>query len=143
MASSLSDFVYKQAMENGSWSDLEQTHQYCLKAKGTLRCVWKFNYNLQIEHDGTRYLMRELVDTPEFRERLASALAIPYLIATEVSPLEKYQNNAYLYVAFDQIVRDGPCEDCGAAVENGRMTCLCWADEEDIARMNRDAALHR
>jgi hypothetical protein len=33
--------------------------------------------------------------------------------------------------------------DCGAPVENGRMTCLCWADEEDHVRMNRDAALQR
>ena len=35
------------------------------------------------------------------------------------------------------------CDDCGAPVKNGRMTCLCWADEEDLARMDRDAALHR
>ena len=34
------------------------------------------------------------------------------------------------------------CDDCGAPVKDGRMTCLCWADEEDLARMDRDLALH-
>ena len=34
------------------------------------------------------------------------------------------------------------CDDCGAPVKDGRMTCLCWADEEALARMDRDLALH-
>ena len=34
------------------------------------------------------------------------------------------------------------CDDCGTPVKDGRMTCLCWADEEDLARMDRDLALH-
>ena len=35
------------------------------------------------------------------------------------------------------------CDDCGAPVKDGHMTCLCWADEEDLARMDRDLALRR
>ena len=35
------------------------------------------------------------------------------------------------------------CDDCGAPVKDGRLTCLCWADEEDLARMDRDLALCR
>jgi len=35
------------------------------------------------------------------------------------------------------------CDDCGASVKDGHMTCLCWADEEDLARMDRDLALRR
>ena len=35
------------------------------------------------------------------------------------------------------------CDECGEPSNNGRATCLCWADEEDLARMDRDAALHR
>ena len=35
------------------------------------------------------------------------------------------------------------CDDCAAPIKDGRMTCLCWADEEDLARMDRDLALHR
>ena len=35
------------------------------------------------------------------------------------------------------------CDDCGAPVNDGRLTCLCWADEEDLARMDRDLALRR
>jgi len=35
------------------------------------------------------------------------------------------------------------CDDCGAPVKDGRLTCLCWADEEDLARMDRDLALRR
>lgn len=35
------------------------------------------------------------------------------------------------------------CDECGKLGRDGRATCLCWADEEDLARMDRDAALHR
>lgn len=37
----------------------------------------------------------------------------------------------------------GFCDECGKPSNNGRAACLCWADEEDLARMDRDAALHR
>lgn len=135
------DIVLNMAMEFGTWSDLTLTHKNCLEATDTLRTVWKFNYNIQMDHDGKTYNMRDFVDTPEFRERLALYLGVPNQIAVEVSPLEKdASGNAYIWVAMNRI--EHVC-DCGAPVENGRMTCLCWADEEDHVRMNRDAALQR
>ena len=133
--------VLKMALEFGTWSNIELTHKNCLAAKDTLRTVWKFEYDDQVEHHGKTYYVRDIVDTPEFRERLAIYLGVPHQIAVEVSPLEKNGDHAYLWVAMNRI--EQTCEDCGAAVENGRMTCLCWADEEDLARMDRDLALRR
>ena len=133
--------VLKMAVEFGTWSNIELTHKNCLAAKDTLRTVWKFGYDDQVEHHGKTYYVRDVVDTPEFRERLAIYLGVPHQIAVEVSPLEKSGDHAYLWVAMNRI--EQTCDDCGAPVENGRMTCLCWADEEDLARMDRDLALRR
>ena len=133
--------VLNMAMEFGTWSDLTLTHKNCLEATSTLRTVWKFDYDDKVKHHGKTYYIRDVVDMPEFRERLALYLGVPNQIAVEVSPLEKdASGNAYIWVAMNRI--EHVC-DCGAPVENGRMTCLCWADEEDHVRMNRDAALQR
>ena len=134
--------VLKMAMEFGTWSDLHLTHKNCLEATSTLRTVWTFDYNDQVEHHGKTYYIRDVVDTPEFRERLALYLGVPNQIAVHVSPLENdTSGKAYIWAAMDRIKQT--CDDCGAPVEKGRMTCLCWADEEDLKRMDRDAALHR
>ena len=140
-ASTPLDSVLNKAMEFGTWSDIQFTRQNCLAAKGTLRTVWKFDYDMQMEHGGKTYYVREFVDTPEFRERLAIYLGIPQQIDVEVSQLEKDSNDAYIWVTMNRI--EQACDDCRAPVENGRMTCLCWADEEDLKRMDRDLALHR
>lgn len=130
------DIVLNKAMEFGTWSDLTLTHTNCLAATSTLRTVWKFDYDSQFEQNGKNYYVRDFVDTPEFREILNTLLYVPNQIAVEVCPLEKdASGNAYIWVAMNRI--EHAC-DCGAPVENGRMTCLCWADEEDLRDIDRN-----
>lgn len=151
---SVLESALKLAMLNGSWSNLALTHENCLKSESTLRTVWKFDYELLVEtviKRGTvTYCLRDVVNTPEFRESLAVELALPDHIAVTVSPLERdykvgsegavVRNDAYIWVAMDRI--EQTC-DCGAPVKNGRMTCICWADRDDLARMHRDLGCRR
>ena len=129
------------ALAYGSWSDLDLTHENCLKANSTLRTVWTFAYDTDIECEGKIYLLADVLNSKIFRAALADAVAVPHQISAEVSPVERVGDECFLWVAMNRI--EHACEDCGAPVENGHMTCLCWADEEDLKRMDRDLVLHR
>jgi hypothetical protein len=146
-------YAVELALVSGSWSDLALTHKNCLAATGTLRAGWEFHRELVVVVEDERYNLYELLNTESVRAALALALGIPHQISVEVS-LEQHpvleeiysvgtivRDYCYLWAAFNRI--DQFCEDCGAPVKNGRMTCLCWADEEDLKRMDRDLALHR
>jgi len=89
-------------------------------------------------------LVRYAVNLPSFREQYATYLSKmtsrfctvhtverDYLVGADG---EVVRDNAIICATFS---RDGPCEECGKRTKNGRMTCLCWADEEDLAAMRR------
>ena len=108
----------------------------------TVTCtLWKFNWNSET---------CDIVNTHEFRAAAEDKLSKQFSRFCTVYALERdtevsadgmvVKDMAILNVTFS---KDGPCDNCGEHTKNGRMTCLCWADEEDIVRMNRDAALHR
>jgi hypothetical protein len=112
--------------------------------------IWSFPWDITISTEGQQVFLRDIVKTDEFLltvEEEESRKAMRFCI---IHPLERYtkvdssgaivQDIAVLNATYS---RDGPCEDCGEYTKNGRMTCLCWTDEEDIARMDRDIALHR
>jgi len=112
--------------------------------------IWSFPWDMMISAEGQQGFMRDVVKTDEFLltvEEEESKKAMRFCI---LHALERYtkvdssgaivQDIAVLNATYS---RDGPCEDCGEYTKNGRMTCFCWADEEDIARMDRDITLHR
>uniref|UniRef100_A0A6C0BIE7 Uncharacterized protein n=1 Tax=viral metagenome TaxID=1070528 RepID=A0A6C0BIE7_9ZZZZ len=108
--------------------------------------LWTFPWELKIGE----ILMRDVVNSLEFREQLGEILDFPGVYTVEVHTLEHdYHVSSSLEVVKDEAIlvatykHDEKHCDCGKPVENGRMTCLCWADEEDLARMDRDLALHR
>ena len=108
--------------------------------------LWTFPWELKVGD----LLVRDVVNSLEFRERLGEILELPGVYTVEVhtlehdyhvsSSLQVVKNEAILIATYSPDKKQ--CE-CGKPVENGRMTCLCWADEEDLARMDRDLALHR
>ena len=112
--------------------------------------IWTFPWDMTISAEGQQGFMRDVVKTDEFLltvEEEESRKAMRFCV---LHALERYtkidssgaivQDLAVLNATYS---RDGPCEDCGEYTKNGRMTCLCWTDEEDIARMDRDLALRR
>jgi hypothetical protein len=121
----------------------------------TQTTVWNFQWDEKVSLLTTTglytpFFLRDIVNTHEFRAAAEDKLSKQMFSFCTVHALERdtevsadgkvVKDMAILNVTFS---KDGPCDNCGEHTKNGRMTCLCWADEEDIARMDRDAALHR
>lgn len=121
----------------------------------TQMTVWNFRWDEKVSLLTTTglytpFFLRDIVNTHEFRAVAEDKLSKQMFSFCTVHALERdtevsadgmvVKDMAILNVTFS---KDGPCDNCGEHTKNGRMTCLCWADEEDIVRMNRDAALHR
>jgi len=117
--------------------------------------VWNFQWDEKVSLLTTTglyasFFLRDIVNTHEFRALAENKLSKQMFSFCTVHALERdtevsadgivVKDMAILNVTFS---KDGPCDNCGEHTKNGRMTCLCWADEEDMARMDRDAALHR
>ena len=112
--------------------------------------IWSFPWDTTILAEGQQGFMRDVVKTDKFLltvEEEESRKAMRFCI---IHALERYTKVDSSGVIVQDIAimnatysRDGPCEDCGEYTKNGHMTCLCWTDEEDLARMDRDIALHR
>ena len=121
----------------------------------TQMTVWNFRWDEKVRLLTTTglytpFFLRDIVNTHEFRAAAEDKLSKQMFSFCTVHALERdtevsadgkvVKDMAVLNVTFS---KDGPCDNCGEHTKNGRMTCLCWADEEDMVRMDRDAALHR
>ena len=110
--------------------------------------LWTFPWNTKETVGGEEFLVRDVVNSYEFRERLAEILSVPGFYTAAPHTLEHdYHVSPHLKVVKDEAILivtftfDNKHCECGKALQNGRATCLCWADEEDLARMDRDLAL--
>ena len=164
MEDTFSDYLLKYCEEKGILlpiqikdtttllpSAIPYVMQEMLQKKSVTLSIYQFAWDKEIQdRQGQRIFTRDHVNTEEFRDTLAKKLSKKASCFCNVHPLERdtfvetnghiVRDTAILNATFS---RDGPCDDCGKQTKNGRMTCLCWADEEDLSRMNRDAALHR
>jgi len=108
--------------------------------------IWTFPWDEKISLLTTTglyasFFLRDVVNTHEFRGHLSQNLSNSDWEA-EVHGLEHdwkvnsegvvTRSDAYLNVTFKPTC----CDECGKAVKNGRLTCLCWADEEDLKKMD-------
>ena len=119
----------------------------------TQMTVWNFRWDEKVSLLTTTglytpFFLRDIVNTHEFRAAAEDKLSKQMFSFCTVHALERdTEVSADGKVVKDMAVlnvtvsKDGPCDNCGEHTKNGRMTCLCWADEEDMVRMDRDAAL--
>lgn len=110
--------------------------------------IWWFHWDFQIEKGGKRIFMRDVVNSPKFRYLVGQEESRRNSCACTVHPLERHTKvGEDGTVMFDTAVlnatfsKDGPCDDCGKHSKNGRATCLCPFDKDDINKM--DLALRR
>jgi len=112
--------------------------------------IWYFPWDTTILAGGQQVFLRDVVKTDEFLLAVEEDESRKAMRFCTLQAPERYtkvdssgaivQDIAILNATYS---RDGPCEDCGMHTKNGHMTCFCWTDEEDLARMDRDIALHR
>ena len=110
--------------------------------------IWWFHWDFQIEKGGKRIFMRDVVNTPKFLYLVGQEESRRNSCACTAHPLERHTkvgedgtvmfDTAVLNVTFS---KDGPCDECGKMSKNGRATCLCPFDQDDINKM--DLALRR
>jgi hypothetical protein len=110
--------------------------------------IWWFHWDFQIEKGGKRIFMRDVVNTPKFLYLVGQEESRRNSCACTAHPLERHTkvgedgtvmfDTAVLNVTFS---KDGPCDECGKHSKNGRATCLCPFDQDDIRKM--DVALRR
>ena len=108
--------------------------------------IWTFPWDKKISLLTTTglyapFFLRDVVNTHEFRGRLSQMLSNSDWEA-EVHTLEHdaeinsdgyvIRSDAYLNLSF----KPTSCDECGKAVKNGRLTCLCWADQDDLNKMD-------
>jgi hypothetical protein len=112
--------------------------------------MWFFPWDWSITAGDEQVFARDVVNTEEFIrivEEEESRKAMRFVTLHRLERDTTVNSEGVIVEDFALLTatfsNDGPCEDCGEYTKNGRMTCLCWADEEDIARMDRDIALHR
>ena len=110
--------------------------------------IWWFPWDLQIENGGKRIFMRDVVNSPEFLYHVGQEESRRNSCFCTVHPLERDTKvGEDGTVMFDTAVlnatfsKDGPCDECGKHSKNGRATCLCPFDQDDINKM--DLALCR
>jgi hypothetical protein len=110
--------------------------------------IWWFPWDSEIENKGKRIFMRDVVNTPEFLYQIGQEESRRNSCFCTVHPLERdtkvgeagtvIADTAVLNATFS---KDGPCDECGKHSKNGRATCLCPFDKDDIRKM--DVALMR
>ena len=110
--------------------------------------IWWFPWDFQIENGGKRIFMRDVVNSPKFLYLVGQEESRRNSCACTVHPLERHTKvGEDGTVMFDTAVlnatfsKDGPCDECGKMSKNGRATCLCPFDQDDIHKM--DLALRR
>ena len=110
--------------------------------------IWWFPWDFQIENGGKRIFMRDVVNLPKFLYHVGQEESRHNSCFCTVHPLERDTKvGEDGTVMFDTAVlnatfsKDGPCDECGKHSKNGRATCLCPFDQDDIRKM--DVALRR
>ena len=137
-------YVMKQ-MFLGIWTE----EDFRGKGDTVTQMVAEFSWDDEIQNkQGQRIFSRDVVNTDEFRTAAAEKLSKLTLRFCTVHALERdtevsaggkiVRDNAILTATFS---KDGPCDECGKYSKNGRATCLCPFDQDDIRKM--DLALHR
>lgn len=120
---------------------LADLHDECMRNGSTNTTLWTFPWEKRVVLDETEVYLREIVNSLEFREYLSTLLSNEPYYTVAIHSLERdgkivysdgevelEHDNALLIATFTSC-----CEDCGKKVVNGRMTCFCWADQEDLA----------
>jgi hypothetical protein len=112
--------------------------------------IWFFPWDWSITMGDEQVFARDVVNTEEFIrtvEEEESKRACRFVTLHRLERDTKVDSQGKIVYSFAHLTatfsNDGPCEDCGKYTKNGHMTCFCWTDEEDLARMDRDIALHR
>ena len=110
--------------------------------------IWWFPWDFQIENGGKRIFMRDVVNSPKFLYLVGQEESRRNSCTCTVHSLERQTkvgedgvvlyDHAFLNATFS---KDGPCDECGKHSKNGRATCLCPFDQDDIKKM--DLALRR
>ena len=110
--------------------------------------IWWFPWDFQIENGGKRIFMRDVVNSPKFLYLVGQEESRRNSCTCTVHSLERQTkvgedgtvlyDHAFLNATFS---KDGPCDECGKMSKNGRATCLCPFDQDDIHKM--DLALRR
>ena len=110
--------------------------------------IWWFPWDLEIDTEGKRIFMRDVVNSPKFLYHVSQEESRRNSCFCTVHPLERDTKvGEDGTVMFDTAVlnatfsKDGPCDECGKHSKNGRATCLCPFDQDDIRKM--DVALMR
>jgi len=133
--------------EFGIWCDLYDDEVRA--SKGDFTCtLWWFHWDFAIEKGDKQIFIRDVVNLHEFREQLSEAESKRHSRFITIQPLERQTkvgedgtvlyDHAFLNATFS---KDGPCDECGKMSKNGRATCLCPFDQDDINKM--DLALRR
>lgn len=120
---------------------LADLREECMRSGPLKSTLWTFPWDTKILVEDTELFLREIVNSFEFREYLGSLLGHEGYYTVTIHTLDHDcriafsdgeakvdSNNAVLIATFTP-----SCDDCGKKVVNGRMTCVCWADEEDYA----------
>ena len=106
--------------------------------------VSTFSWDDMIKNrQGQQVLIRDVVNTEEFRTSAAEKLSKKASRFCTIHALERdtdvsvggqvLRDTAILTATFS---RDGPCDECGKHSKNGRATCLCPFDQDDLRKMD-------
>ena len=125
-----------------TWTDED------LRGKGdtVTLSIAQFSWDEEIQNKHDLHIFtRDVVNTDEFRTAAAEKLSKQTSRFCTVHCLEHdmevsaggkvVMDTAILTATFS---RDGPCDDCGKHTKNGRLTCLCPFDQDDINKMDRE-----
>lgn len=124
---------------------LADVHDACMSAGPTKTTLWTFPWEKKVLVNDKEVLLREIVNSLEFQEYLGTLLSYEPYYTASIHLLEHdckvvycngdvnvERDDAILIATFSPC-----CDECGMKTVNGHMTCICWADEEDLARMRR------
>jgi len=152
MASSASSAFHDRALllsaipyvldDFGSWCDLYDDK--IRLSTGDFTCtLWWFAWDFAIQKGDKQIFIRDVVNLPEFREQLSEAESKRHSRFVTVHSLERQtkvgEDGVVLYdhaILNATYSHDGPCDECGKMSKNGRATCLCPFDKDDLNKMD-------
>ena len=145
LASSAISFVFG---EYSMFSGLNDEEIQATDFKTLTLTIWWFPWDFEIENGGKRIFMRDVVNSPQFLYHVGQEESRRNSCTCTVHSLERQTkvgedgtvlyDHAFLNATFS---KDGQCDECGKMSKNGRATCLCPFDQDDINKM--DLALRR
>ena len=111
---------------------------------GDFTCtLWWFVWDFAIQKGDKQIFIRDVVNLPEFRQQLSEAESKRHSRFVTVHSLERQtkvgEDGVVLYdhaILNATYSHDGPCDECGKMSKNGRATCLCPFDKDDLNKMD-------